>query len=92
MQIPEHIQQELDELIDELTFNEDSFDEIHAEREALLSKTDYFIQVEAAIFKRRKYYVVERSEYSFDGIRAYAERPRYLVEPTSSKTFQTFEL
>ena len=92
MKTPPHIQQELNELIDELRFNEDSFDEVHADREALLTKTDYFIKVEVAMFKRRKYYVVERSEYNFEGIRAHAERPRYLVEPTTSSTFQTFEL
>jgi len=100
MRIPKHIQTELDQLIDELRFSEESFDELLADsqedasdkRQALLTKTDYSVRVEVAIFKRRKYYVVEHNEYSFDGMRAHSERSRYLIEPTSSTTFQTFEL
>ncbi len=92
MTIPLHIQTELDQIIDELKFNEKPFNEVNASAQALLTKTDYFVKIECEIFKHRKYYVVERSEYDFEGTRATSEAPRYLVEPTSKTTFQTFEL
>ena len=89
---PKHIQEELDTLIDELRLEEGDFDEINASNEARIVRSSYSIKIEVSPFRRRKYYVMKQTTYDYDGVKAKHEAERYLVEPTSSHTFQTFEL
>lgn len=89
---PKHIQEELDTLIDELRLEEGDFDEINVSNEAKVVRNSYSIKIELSPFRRRKYFVMKRTTYDFDGVKANHEAARYLVEPTSLKTFQTFEL
>lgn len=90
--IPKHINEELTQLIDELKLNEESFYELNAGAQSRIVRNSYSVKIEVSPFQRRKYYVMKHTTHDYDGVRAKHEAARYLVEPTSSTSFETFTL